>query len=131
MISGWFGGLGGWASGLLSGAVLTGVLIAAVKLVPKFMGKQVLSLLGASMDKVDDIKDPVEKKLVQDIALAVVKWAEYKIPDKGQGRVRFEAAAEKLCLLLPFLKGKDKLVADLIENAVAAMDAELKKMVNP
>ena len=127
MIAGWFSGLGGWASGLLGGVVLTGGIMAVAKFAPKFVGKKMGSLLGDAMEKVDDIKDPVEKKLVQDIALAVVKWAEYKIPDKGQGRVRFEAAAAKLCLMLPFLKGKDKLVADLIENAVAAMDDELKK----
>ncbi len=127
MIAGWFSGLGGWASGLLGGVVLVGVLGAAVKFVPGFVGKKMGALLGEAMEKVEDIKDPVERKLVEDIALAVVKWAEYKIPDKGQGRARFEAAAAKLCLMLPFLKGKDKLVADLIENAVAAMDAELKK----
>ncbi len=127
MIAGWFSGLSGWASGLLSGAVLVGVLGAVAKFAPKFVGKKMGSLLGDAMEKVDDIKDPVEKKLVQDIALAVVKWAEYKIPDRGQGRARYEAAAAKLCLMLPFLKGKDKLIADLIENAVAAMDAELKK----
>lgn len=129
MVSSWLPGLGGWAGGLLSGAVLVGVLVAAVKFVPKFMGKKMEALLGEALEKVEDIKDPVERKLVEDIALAVVKWAEYKIPDKGQGRARFEAAATKLCLMLPFLKGKDKLVADLIENAVAAMDNVLKARV--
>ena len=127
MIAGWFSGLGGWASGLLGGVVLTGAIMAVAKFAPKFVGKKMEALLGDAMEKVDDIKDPVEKKLVQDIALAVVKWAEYKIPDKGPGRARYEAAAAKLCLMLPFLKGKDKLIADLIENAVAAMDDELKK----
>jgi len=127
MIAGWFGGLGGWASGALSGVVLTGVLVAAVKFVPKFAGKEAAKALDKALGSIDDIKDPVEQELVRNIAKDVVKWAEYKIPGKGQGRAKFEAAAAKLCALLPFLKGKDKVIADLIENAVAAMDDELKK----
>lgn len=131
LISGWISGLGGWASGALSGVVLVGVLGAAVKFMPKLVSKQVRAALGSAVEKIEDIEDPVERALVQDIAFSVVKWAEYKIPDKGQGRARFELASAKLCALLPFLKGKEKMVADLIEDSVAAMDKVLKEQVKP
>ena len=83
------------------------------------------------MKNIDKITDPKRKELIRDVALALVKLAEYEIPDKGQGRARFDSVAGKLCATLPFLKGRDKDIADIIENAVAAMDAELKAMGNP
>lgn len=115
--------------GLLGvGAAIPLGLMLAGKALPKAAGKWASGLLGKGISEMDKIEDPVEKELVHNIAVAVVKWAEYKIPDKGQGRARFDAAAAKLCALLPFLKGRDKAIADIIENAVVAMDAELKKM---
>ena len=110
------------------GAAIPLALMLAGKALPKAAGKWASGLLGKGMAEMDKIEDPVEKELVHNIAVAVVKWAEYKIPDKGQGRARFDAAAAKLCALLPFLKGRDKAIADIIENAVVAMDEELKKV---
>lgn len=113
--------------GLLGiGAAIPLVFVLGKKMLPKYAGKWVSGLLGKGMAEMGDIKDPVRKQLVENVALAIVKLAEYEIPDKGQGRARFEAAAAKLCALLPFLKGRDSDIADIIENAVAAMDAELK-----
>jgi len=109
------------------GAAVPLVLILARKQLPKMAGKWVAGLLGDGLGALDKITDPKEKELVHAIAVAVVKWAEYKIPEKGAGRARYEAAAQKLCALLPFLKGRDADIATIIENAVAAMDDELKK----
>jgi len=127
MIAGWFSGLGGWASGLLGGVVLTGVLVAAGKFIPKLVAGEAAKALSSAMESMEKIKNPERKAKVEAVAKALVEWAEYEIPDKGQGRARFEAVAGKLVAWIPALKGKDKTVADLIENAVAAMDAELKK----
>ena len=110
------------------GVAIPLVFVAGKKFLPKYFGGIVAKLLGKGLSEMDEIKDPVEKILVQNIAVAVVKWAEYKIPDKGQGRARFETAAAKLCAMLPFLKGRDKDLADIIENAVVAMDDELKRV---
>lgn len=98
------------------------------KFLPKFLGKEVAAGLKKGFESIDKIEDPVERKLVEDIALAVVKWAEYKIPDAGQGKARYDLAAAKLCALLPFLKGREDAISGIIEAAVVAMDGELKKV---
>ena len=118
----------GWLGGLLGGVVLTGALVAAGKVLPKVLGNKAAKALGKAMENVDAIEDPKRKELVLNVAKSLVVWAEYEIPDKGQGRARFEAVASKLVAWIPALKGKDKAIADIIENAVAAMDAELKKV---
>jgi hypothetical protein len=115
--------------GLLGmGAALPIAFMVAKKSLPKMAGKWLSKVLGDGMESMDKIQDPVEKELVHNIAFAVVKWAEYKIPDKGQGRARFELAAGKLTALLPFLKGRESDIATIIEGAVSAMDEELKKV---
>ena len=109
------------------GAAIPVLMVIARKQLPKMAGKWVAGLLGDGLGALDKITDPKEKELVHAIAVAVVKWAEYKIPEKGQGRERYAAAAAKLCALLPFLRGRDADIATIIENAVAAMDDELKR----
>ena len=121
--------LGAKGSAVAIGAAIPVVLVFAKKMLTKYAGNMAAKLLGQGMSEMDKITDPVEKQLVRNIAVAVVKWAEYKIPDKGQGRARYDAAAAKLCALLPFLKGRDQAISDIIEDAVAAMDAELKKQI--
>ena len=108
-------------------AIIPLVFMLGKKYLPRLAGKQVADGIKQGFGKIDAMEDKIESKLLKDIALAVVKWAEYKIPDKGQGRARFEIAANKLCSMLPFLKGRDKDIADIIESAVEAMDNELKK----
>lgn len=129
MIATILGFIGGKASaaGILAGLGILFVILK--KVLPKYAGNAAAKGISEGFKNIDKIGDPVEKELVHNIAVAVVKWAEYKIPDKGQGRVRFDMAAAKLCALLPFLKGRDKDLADIIENAVVAMDNELKKAV--
>ena len=125
MILAWLSGKG---SALALGAALPLIFIAAGKMIPKYAASLASGALGKGMAGIDKLEDPKEKELVHAIAVAVVKWAEYKIPDAGQGRARFEAAAGRLCAMVPFLKGRDKDVANIIEKAVAAMDAELHKI---
>jgi len=117
----------GWVGGLLGGVVLSGALLAIGKALPKFIGGKAASALSDAMANVDKIEDPVRQAKVRAVAKALVEWAEYEIPSKGEGRARYEAVAAKLVALIPALKGKDAKIADIIENAVAAMDAELKK----
>jgi hypothetical protein len=120
--------LTGWVGGLLGGVALTAALAFAGKSLPKLLGSKAADALGAAMANVEKIEDPVRQQKVRAVAKALVEWAEYEIPDKGQGRARYEAVAAKLTALIPALKGKDAKIADIIENAVAAMDAELKKV---
>lgn len=113
------------------GVLLPLIVVAAKKFIPQYFGKMFAGALGKGMSNIDDIKDPIERQLVKNIGLAVVKWAEYKIPDKGMGKERYRIAAEKLCSIFPFLKGQDKAIEDIIEASVVAMDNELKKVSNP
>lgn len=114
----------------LGGVGLTAAFFVAKKFLPGRAGAAVAAGLRDGFQHINDIKDPVERQLVMNIAIDVVKWVEYKVPGKGQGRQKFEFAAQKLCALLPFLKGRDKDLADLIEAAVEAMDNELEKAVD-
>jgi len=114
--------------GLLGmGALIPMVFVLGKKMLPKYFGGLAAKLLGQGFSEMDKIKDPIEKILVQNIAVAVVKWAEYKIPDKGMGHARYDMAAKKLCALLPFLAGRDEAISDIIEAAVVAVDAQMKK----
>jgi hypothetical protein len=115
--------------GLFSmGAAIPLAFMVGKKMIPKTAGNWVSKLLGEGMADIEKIKDPIEEQLVRNIAVDVVKWVEYRIPDKGQGRARFDLAASKLCAMLPFLKGRESDLATIIEGAVAAMDEELKKV---
>lgn len=113
--------------GLGVGISLPIAFMLGKKYIPLLAGNAAARALKEGMAKVDSIPDPVEKELVRNIALDVVKWVEYKMPDKGQGKEKFHLAAEKLCALLPFLKGRDADIETIIENSVLAMDNELKK----
>jgi len=117
------------AVGLFVGLPLLFVVLK--KTLPKKIGAFFSSALGRGFADVDKMTDPIEKHLVMNIVLDVVKWAEYKIPDAGKGGDRYQLAAGKLCAMLPFLKGQDAKIAGLIEAAVMAMDEELKKKIPP
>ena len=113
--------------GIAFGLAIPLVFILAKKWIPKSVAKYVAKYLGEGFGKIDELEDPNERQLVYNIALAVVKWAEYKIPDPGQGELKYDIAAEKLCSILPFLKGREDDIEALIEASVKAMDLELKK----
>lgn len=98
----------------------------AVKKVPNLLGGLMAKELTKGFDKMGEIQDPVLRQLVENAALDIVKIAEYMIPDAGQGRARYEKAAQWLCAMFPPLQGNDKALADLIEKAVVKMDEALK-----
>lgn len=104
---------------LASGAGLALLLGLAIKLVPKLLS----NLLGKNLDKLLSTQDPADKELL----LALVKWAEKKIPEPGQGKARFDLVAAKLVAWFPVLKKSEAKISELIEAAVTAMDNELKK----
>ena len=105
--------------GIAIGAGSVLVLGLLARIVPNLVSKH----FSKYLDKALDVEKPEDKELV----LALVKWAEIKFPDRGKGQERFKLAAEKLVGLLPFLKGKEAKIAQMIEEAVWRMDEELKK----
>jgi len=118
-------------SALAMGMAIPLGLGIAIKLIPKKLANSLMGLINKQMDKVADIEDPIRKGLYMSLALDIVRIAEYEIPDKGKGEERYRMAAEKLCAVLPFLKGQDNKIEELIEDSVAAMDAELQKLTPP
>lgn len=104
---------------LASGAGIALVLGLAIKIVPKLLA----NMLGKKLDGLLSTGDPADKELL----LALVKWAEAKLPEPGQGKARFDMVAAKLVSWFPALKKQEAKISELIEAAVSAMDAELKK----
>lgn len=116
----------GHGSAAAIGAAIALALVYGAKLLPKFLGGALSKELAKGFNSIGQITDPKRRELVQNIALDLVKLAEYEIPDAGQGRARYEKVAARLCLMIPALAGQDKAIADLIEAAVVKMDQALK-----
>ena len=111
--------------GAKAGTIGVGIGLAAVfGLGVKIGPKLIRSFMRKQMQKLFDGKSPEDKELI----LAIVKWAEKKIPDEGKGRYRYELVADKLISIFPILSSNRRVMADLIEQAVTAMDEELKKI---
>lgn len=104
---------------LASGAGVALVLGLAIKILPKMLA----NLLGKKLDGLLSTEDPADKELL----LALVKWAEKKLPEAGRGKARYDKVAARLVLWFPLLAKQESKISELIENAVVAMDAELKK----
>lgn len=121
--------LSGKLGAVAIGAAIPMVLLFAKKLIPAKLGSMVSGLLGKQMGKIDEIQDPVRKGLYLTLALDIVRIVEYEIPDKGKGEEKYKIAAEKLCAVLPILKGQEAKIEEIIESAVEAMDKELKKQI--
>ena len=121
-ISAFFAGKLAWVIGGLGVMALFPLIRKALG---KFVSKQVGSQLGKLLDP--NTSDPKEKELIRDAVLALVKLAEYKIPDKGMGREKYEAVAHSLVKMIPILSKYEDKIAELIEEAVNKMDEELKK----
>lgn len=121
--------IGGKVGAFALGAVIPLVFVLVKKYIPAQLGKALSGALAKEMKAIGDIKDPKLKALVMALAVDLVKIAEYELPDPGQGAERYKRVAAKLCEMLPILKGQDKRIEELIEAAVNAMDAELKKNI--
>lgn len=112
-------------SGLVIGALVPAVIVFVSKKFPKYLGGLFSKALDKGFENIDKVKG-AEHALLMDVAMALVKYAEYKIPDKGKGKEKYKNVAAWLCKIFPFLKGREEIIADVIENSVAIMDEELK-----
>lgn len=115
--------------GIFSIGMAIPVLLAlGKKFIPKYFGSMFSKSLAQGMKNIDSIQDPVRRQLVHNIALDLVKLAEYEVPESGAGAEKYQKVASWLCSMLPFLKGRDKDILEIIESAVNAMKAELGKV---
>lgn len=81
------------------------------------------SRVAGALTKALDTKLPEDRALVK----ALIIWAESKLPDRGQGRARWELAVTKLEALYPGTSRFHKELVELIEELVSEIDEELEK----
>jgi len=117
------------ASGIAVGIAIPLVFGALYKFIPNKITSVLVGLFTKQNLALDKIEDPARKALYKALALDLVKIAEFEIPDKEKGAVKYKLVAEKLCSVIPMLKGQEDHIERLIEEAVAAMDAELKNQI--
>ena len=124
----------GWITGNLTslgiGVALPFVFMFSKKYIVKVIGKFGSAKIKTTIENLDEIDDPIKKKIYKDWVLSTVKLIEFEIPDKGMGAVKFKKASQKICSFLPFLKGQEKRIRDIIESAVEAMDQEAKGAID-
>ena len=118
------------AIGLGIGTLIPLGFMFAKKYIPNIIGKFVGSKIDDSFKHIDDIKDEKKKELIKNIAIDIVKLVEYEIPDKGMGKEKYKKAAEKLINILPFLKGKEEMICELIESSVLVVNEKFKEKAN-
>lgn len=121
--------LGGKVGAFALGALIPVVLIILKKVIPSRIGSLVAGLFASQAANIDKIDDPKRKELIKQIVLDLVKLAEYELPEKGQGKARYDKVAARLCAIIPVFKGQEAKISEIIENAVIAADAELKKQI--
>ena len=92
-------------------------------LVGKAMGLLIKGLRG------EGVEDADVKAFEHDVVLAFVRLAEAKLPDGGLGADRKAWATGRIVQCFPWLKGQEKQLSDLIDNAVNRMDVELKNVL--
>lgn len=124
IIAGLLGKLFASKLGVAGASALAGALaVQVVPLVKPLLGK----VIKAQLDKVlePDLKDPKEKELLGKLAIAAIAYAEYKLPDRGEGKAKKALAASALTRFLPGVAGE--VAADLIQEAFDSLDDDLKK----
>lgn len=104
-----------------------GAAAAAFPLIRRFVLKQIEKYVGKNLENFIDSSKPEDRELV----LALVKWAEKKIPEKGAGTEKYDLVAKKLSSLFPLLKQYEEKVSELIEDAVLKLNEELQKSGTP
>lgn len=105
-----------FAAAGMGGAALA-VLIS--RIVPSLVGKWADKYLGKALD----VSNPDDKELV----LALVKWAEKRVPESGQGKEKFAAVSAKIVAMMPVMKRYEDRLTVLIEESVEKLNQELKK----
>lgn len=124
LLAGLFGKLVASKVGLAGASALGGILLAkAAPLARPLFGKLVKSQLDRIL--APDLADPKEKELLRQLVVSAMAYAEYKIPDRGQGEAKKALVIASLSKFVPGVAAQ--VVGDLIEEAFESLDDELKK----
>ena len=107
------------ATGFSLGIGLGMALKWAINAIPKMID----DIAGRYLDKALDIRNPEDKELV----LALVKWAEAKIPDRGKGVEKYKLVAKQIVKLIPMMSKHEDRISSMIEEGVSQLDDTLKE----
>ena len=120
MISAFLAGKLGWLA-LGAGSLLGGW--AGKRFLVPYLMKRFAGTLGLALDP--KTKDQVEKKLLKDLAIAAIRYAEYKLPDAGTGPDKKALAAKVLARFMP--QAQADVLGVIIQEVFDGMDAELRE----
>ena len=98
----------------LIGIATTLLVGLAVKQIPGLLASQVKTGIDKLLAEGDDADD--------ELILAMVKWADKKIPGSGQGHVKYLAVANLVAARFPWFKAEQ--VCALIEASVDKVKAQ-------
>lgn len=124
IIAGLFGKLLASKLGIAGAAAIGGAI--AVKIAPlarPLLGKIIKAQLDRAM--APNLADPKEKELLKNLAVAAITYAEYKLPDRGEGKAKKALASSALTRFLPGVAGQ--VAADLVQEAFDSLDDDLKQ----
>jgi hypothetical protein len=101
--------------------------LAAVWLGPKIVGPAVRKLLAAQLVKGLDPKtaDPVEKECIKSITANLIRLAEHRLPDRGNGDAKKKLVVAALQKYLPGAAADA--IGALVQEVFDAADDELKQ----
>lgn len=124
IIAGLLGKLLASKLGVAGASAIVGALaVKAAPLARPLLGRVIKSQLDKVLEP--DLADPKEKLLLKNLAVSAIAYAEYKIPDRGEGRAKKAVAASALTRFLPGVAGE--VAAELIQEAFDSLDDDLKK----
>ena len=124
IIAGLLGKLLASKLGVAGASALVGALVVkAAPLARPLLGK----VIKAQLDRVlePDLADPKEKLLLKNLAVSAIAYAEYKLPDRGEGKAKKALASSAITRFLPGVAGE--VAAELIQEAFDSLDDDLKK----
>lgn len=72
-----------------------------------------------------NVNDPKEKEYLKNLAVDFIKYAEYKIPDRGTGAAKKDLAIELLSAYMP--SSSVDAIGRIVQEVFDTLDDELKK----
>lgn len=115
--------LGKLLASKLGVAGLAALAGAAVPMAAPLLRKFFKAKLSSALTP--DLADPIEKEKFLKMVRANMEYAEYKIPDRGQGKAKRDLIVKVLSKHLPGVAVE--VLADLAQESFDSLDDELKK----
>ncbi len=106
-----------------------GLIVIGLALMKNWLPKKLKNFfsknLAEGIRNIESLRNPIRRALYRELALVLVKIAEYELPAPGTGKLKYAQVAIDICNMLPFLKGQAATIKNIIETAVNTMKREL------